>query len=61
MDDRNQLPRSAVAPVRAVLGRSRIAKSREPGSATALARLMSARQRLTPLRIPNRLASRKFR
>ncbi|GAA2791188.1 hypothetical protein GCM10010533_31610 [Mycolicibacterium pallens] len=34
MDDRNRLVRSAVAPLRVVRDRRRIAESREPGLAT---------------------------
>lgn len=48
MDSHDRLPRSAAAPVRAALGPSPIAESREPASATAPSPPVSTRQRLTP-------------
>jgi hypothetical protein len=71
MDDRNRLPRSAVAPVRAMLGRRRLAESREPRPAAeatgvprepryASPRLSPRANYSHPLKVPNRLANRKF-
>lgn len=48
MDSHDRLPRSAAAPVRAALGPSPIAESRDPASATAPSPPVSTRQRLTP-------------